>query len=113
MASVNSRAAMRGMTNLPSERLLGGPGERNAELTRFAVQVWTLDAERLRGVGHAPAVMLEDGGDVIVLEALPRLAQRAFRRETRRRALEPQRRQQCLDLNVFGGRRGDGALDRL
>ena len=44
------------------------PRNRNAQLSRLAVQVWPLDPERLCRVGHAPAVMLDDRRDVVALE---------------------------------------------
>ena len=41
--------------------LLGVPRERNAKLTCFAIQIGTLDAKGLGGVGHAPAVVFQNG----------------------------------------------------
>ncbi len=83
-------------------------GERNAELTGLAIQIWTLDPEGLGGIRHAPAVMLEHGRDVVALEPEPRVAEVARRHERRRRAVELQRRQQFLDLNRVAVRlRGD------
>src|SRR5436189_6457993 len=79
--------------------LLGCSCERNAQLTRFSVQVGTLNAQRFGGVGHPPSVMLQHSGDVIALEPQPRFAQLPGRRKPDRSAVEAQRRQDVLDLN--------------
>ena len=95
-----------------SRALLGVPGERNAELTRFPIQVWTLNAESLCGVGHAPLVMLKDGRDVVTLEPQPGLPKVAGGHERRRGAAERNHRQQMLDLDHAAARFGDDAFDR-
>src|SRR5262249_41061791 len=91
--------------------LLGHPREGNPQLASLSVEIWTLHPERLGGARHLPAVMLENGGDVVALEAQPRLAQRPGRHERRRAAIELQRREQMLDLDCVGGRRRGRAID--
>src|SRR5450759_4371541 len=79
--------------------LLGAAGKRNTELPNFSVQVWTLDPQRCGGFGHPPAVVLQDGRDVVVFEAEAGLAEGAGRHERERRSIELQRRQNVFDLN--------------
>src|SRR5207245_8812317 len=79
------------MADFRSQMLLGDPRERYPELACFPIQVGALDAECLGRGGYPPAVMLQNGRDVIALEAQARFAQRARRQEGRRRTIEPQR----------------------
>ena len=46
------------------------------ERAELPVEVRALDAERLGGVGDAAVVLRDNGGDVLALETLPRLAKR-------------------------------------
>src|SRR6267154_1575467 len=53
------------------------PRLRDLQGAHLPIQVGPLDAKRLGGLRNAPAVLLQDGGDVLVLEACARLPQRA------------------------------------
>ena len=53
--------------------LLGCARQRNAELTRFSVQIRTLNAQRAGGFGHPPPMVLKNGRDVVALEPEPRV----------------------------------------
>src|SRR5260370_909954 len=86
------------------EMLIGYTSQRNAELTGLSVQIGALDAQRRGGVGHTPAMMLENGCDVVALERQPRIAQVAGGRERGRRAIELQGRQEPLDMNDLAAR---------
>ena len=46
---------------------------REPERPELPVEIRALDAERLRGVGDAAVVLGDNGGDVLALEALPRI----------------------------------------
>jgi len=81
------------------EMLIGCASQRNAELTGLSVQIGALDAQCPGGVGHTPAVLVENSCDVVALERQPRIAQVAGRRERCRRAIEPQGAQEPLDMN--------------
>jgi len=50
-------------------------GVRQAQRPQLPVEIRSLDAQRLRGVGDAAVVLGDDGGDVLALETLPRFAQ--------------------------------------
>ncbi len=91
--------------------LLGNLGQRNPQLSRFPVQIWTLNTECLGGVRHPPAVVLQDRRDVVAFETKARVAQVARRREGRGRAIQMKRRQQVFDLNHLGTRVGDDPLN--
>src|SRR5437773_9423198 len=91
--------------------LLGQTRQRNPELTGFSIEIWTLNPQRLGGVGHPPPMVLEDGGDVLALESEPGFPQVPGRRERRRGSIQTERRQQVLDLNNFIRRLADHALD--
>ena len=53
--------------------------ERNPKLTDFSVEIGTLNAKRLRSLGHTPAVLVEDSRDIVALEPLTSVAQAARR----------------------------------
>src|SRR2546425_4801274 len=93
--------------------LLRDSRQRNSELARFPVQIRTLNAERLSGGGHLPAVVLEDRRNVVALETKTRFAQLPGRLERRRRAVEPEHRQQIFDLNQAVAAVGRDAVDHV
>src|SRR5580693_4041297 len=74
--------------------LLRDPSQHDAELTRLPVQVGTLNAQRLGGVGHSPAVVLENRRDVVALEPEPGFPEVPGGHERRRGPIQLQRRQQ-------------------
>ena len=88
------------------------PHERDAELSSLSVQIGTLDTERLSRRRHSPLVVLQDGRDVVALEALARLAEVARGHERRVGAVQLQRRQHVFDLNHLIDAAGDDAIDR-
>src|SRR6185503_4124721 len=79
--------------------LLRNPRQRNPQLARLSIEIRTLDAQRLGSVGHPPAMMLQNGGDVIAFEAEPGIAEAANWNEGRCRTLQLKHREQLLDLN--------------
>src|SRR5207247_6526458 len=93
--------------------LLRDSRQRNSELARFPVQIRTLNAERLSGGGHLPAVVLEHRRNVVALETKTRFAQFPGRFERRRRAVEPEHRQQIFDLNQAVAAVGRDAVDHV
>src|SRR5471032_2642731 len=71
--------------------LLDQPRQRDAELTCLSVQIWTLNPQCLGGVGHAPPMVLQDGRNVLPLEAQPRFEEITRRRKRNGRAFKLER----------------------
>src|SRR5262245_10936355 len=91
--------------------LLVSTRQRNAQLTRFAIEIGPLNAEGLRGLSHFPAVVLKYGSNVVALKAEPRVAQIPGRNKRRVDPIKLECRQQLLDLNHFIVGLANGALD--
>src|SRR5437763_6720641 len=95
MISRASAAAAPGIFNSVTSRRPPGAGlplqpsiARDFQRSHLAIEVRTLNAERLRRLADPPLMLLEDGRNVFALEAGPCLPQRAAVGEHDRPAIE-------------------------
>src|SRR5262245_683515 len=71
----------------------------HAQLPQFSIEIGALDPQRLGGVSHTAVMLADHRGDVVALEAEPRLPEARAADGRDLTAVEPHLREQILETD--------------